>query len=85
MQTLFDRRHVLRTTTGLLVVGSAPLATAVMAQDNDQQTHAEQVTPPEDLMREHGVLNRVLLIYEDVIRKIEDKQDFEPQFILQSA
>ena len=24
----------------------------------------ENVTPPEDLMREHGVLDRVLLIYE---------------------
>jgi hypothetical protein len=24
----------------------------------------EEVTPPEDLMREHGVLDRVLLVYE---------------------
>lgn len=24
----------------------------------------EEVTPPEDLMREHGVLDRVLLLYE---------------------
>src|SRR5205085_11901649 len=42
-------------------------------------------TPPEDLMREHGVLNRVLLIYESVIRKIEDKHDFDPHIIIESA
>jgi hemerythrin-like domain-containing protein len=29
------------------------------------------VTPPEDLMREHGVLKRVLLIYREAIRRIQ--------------
>jgi hemerythrin-like domain-containing protein len=29
------------------------------------------VTPPEDLMREHGVLKRVLLIYREGIRRVE--------------
>ncbi|BCO36950.1 hypothetical protein BMW24_011490 [Mycobacterium heckeshornense] len=37
--------------------------------------HAPQqepsVTPPEDLMREHGVLKRVLLIYREAIRRLE--------------
>jgi hypothetical protein len=32
-------------------------------------------------MREHGVLNRVLLIYETVIRKIDGKEDFDPAAI----
>lgn len=30
----------------------------------------------EDLMREHGVLNRVLLIYEEIIRRIDNATDF---------
>ncbi|RSN09265.1 hypothetical protein DMB42_18300 [Nonomuraea sp. WAC 01424] len=30
------------------------------------------VTPPEDLMREHGVLKRVLLIYREGIRRIDE-------------
>ena len=30
----------------------------------------------EDLMREHGILNRVLLIYEAIIKKIENNQNF---------
>ncbi|MFC7327904.1 hemerythrin domain-containing protein [Marinactinospora rubrisoli] len=29
------------------------------------------VTPPEDLMQEHGVLKRILLIYREVIRRID--------------
>jgi hemerythrin-like domain-containing protein len=43
------------------------------------------VTPPEDLMREHGVLDRVLLIYEAAMRKFEAKEDFDPAVITQSA
>jgi hemerythrin-like domain-containing protein len=34
------------------------------------------VTPPEDLMREHGVLKRILLIYREGIRRLQaDEQD----------
>jgi len=35
-----------------------------------------EVPMTEDLMREHGILNRMLLIYEAIIKKIEDHQDF---------
>ena len=31
----------------------------------------EDVSPPEDLMREHGVLKRVLLVYEEAVRRQE--------------
>jgi hemerythrin-like domain-containing protein len=36
----------------------------------------EEVAPAEDLMREHGVLNRTLLIYDDGVRRIETRRDF---------
>jgi hemerythrin-like domain-containing protein len=45
----------------------------------------ESVTPPEDLMREHGVLDRVLLVYEAAMRKLDAKEDFDPTAIAQSA
>src|SRR4051794_19004723 len=35
----------------------------------------EGVTAPEDLMKEHGVLNRCLLIYEGAIRRMETKEE----------
>src|SRR5215471_3272637 len=45
----------------------------------------KEVTPPEDLMREHGVLDRVLLVYEACIRKFTSKDDFDPALLTQSA
>ena len=35
----------------------------------------EDVSPGEDLMREHGVLNRVLLVYEEGARRLEGQED----------
>jgi hemerythrin-like domain-containing protein len=46
---------------------------------------AEDVTPPEDLMREHGVLDRVLLIYEAAIKQFAGNEDFDPKVISDSA
>ena len=48
--------------------------------------HEEQeVAPPEDLMREHGVLKRVLLVYEEAIRRIDAKQDLPPDAVRNGA
>ncbi len=38
------------------------------------QSGAEDVSPVEDLMREHGVLRRVLLLYGEVARRIEHQE-----------
>jgi hemerythrin-like domain-containing protein len=45
----------------------------------------EEVTPPEDLMREHGVLDRVLLCYEAAVAKFAAHQDFDPVLVTESA
>lgn len=44
-----------------------------------------EVPPPEDLMREHGVLDRVLLVYEEAIRRLNGRQDLDPSLISDSA
>ena len=36
-------------------------------------------------MREHGVLDRVMLIYEAVMRKFGSNEDFDPAVITDSA
>lgn len=41
----------------------------------------EEVSPAEDLMREHGVLKRVLLIYREGIHRIDARQDFSPELL----
>jgi hemerythrin-like domain-containing protein len=60
---------------GLIVpVGGADAARKEMLA---KQKEAE-VTPPEDLMREHGVLDRILLVYEASLRKFDAGEDFDP-------
>ena len=76
---------------GLGIVAAGALVVPVRAQDIVDKTKqtlglkAEDVTPPEDLMREHGVLDRVLLIYEAAMRKFAANEDFDPQVITDSA
>jgi hemerythrin-like domain-containing protein len=50
-----------------------------------QQPDTEEVSPSEDLMREHGVLKRVLLIYEEAIRRIDARQDMPPEALREGA
>ena len=45
----------------------------------------EDVSPAEDLMREHGVLKRVLLAYREIINRIDAKRDFSPDIVQSSA
>jgi hemerythrin-like domain-containing protein len=45
----------------------------------------EEVSPAEDLMREHGVLKRVLLVYDEAIRRIDARQDLPPGTIKDAA
>lgn len=84
MAIKIQRRRLFQATTGVVIGGALPIATIAYAADN-QANKVEEVTPPEDLMREHGVLNRVLLIYETVVRKIDSKEDFDPEVISGSA
>lgn len=62
----------------LLLAGNASLASARTARPeaHGEKTKegVEEVSPPEDLMREHGVLNRILLVYEEGLRRLEAQQ-----------
>lgn len=63
-------------------MGGAKLVRGVEEEKGGDE---EGVSPPEDLMREHGVLKRVLLVYGEVIRRIEGKRDLPPEAIADSA
>jgi hemerythrin-like domain-containing protein len=45
----------------------------------------EEISPAEDLMREHGILKRVLLIYREAMNRIDSKRDFPPDVVVSSA
>jgi len=45
----------------------------------------EDVSAVEDLMREHGLLNRILIIYDEIIRRLENNLDVDKTIIIRSA
>jgi hemerythrin-like domain-containing protein len=49
------------------------------------QEEEEEVSPAEDLMREHGVLRRVLLVYEEGIRRLTAHEELPPQVLAGGA
>jgi hemerythrin-like domain-containing protein len=78
-----DRREVLRR-IGLAGAGFAIAGAA--ASHPPEETGGEGVAPAEDLMREHGVLNRVLLVYDEILRRLSgDRTDLEPAPLAEAA
>jgi hemerythrin-like domain-containing protein len=64
------------------------LATSfAVAQDPDRPDEPEEamISPAEDLMREHGVLKRILLVYEEGIRRIGAAEDIDPGHLYDAA
>jgi len=71
---------------GVLVAG---LGTRVFGAAEKRRTAAkgapEDVAPPEDLMREHGVLNRILLIYDESARRLDAEHTLPADALAKSA
>jgi hemerythrin-like domain-containing protein len=82
------RRSFLKQTA--LAVGSAAAA-GIVAVGQEKGTNRgpkkemEEVTPIEDLAREHGLLNRVLLIYDDFNSRLLSKKDLNLALLMNSA
>jgi hemerythrin-like domain-containing protein len=74
--------------TGKFAAAAAVLPETLLAQKTTRQERHQQyydVSTNENLMRQHGILKRVLLMYDEVIRRIDAKQDFPPQTAIDSA
>jgi len=75
-----NRRNLFRrmglTGAVLLVPGARP------GSRPKEERGEDEVAPAEDLMREHGVLNRVLLVYEECVRRLSGvKPDLDPRLL----
>jgi len=85
--TLTSRRRFL-CLTGSLAAGIAlpAIPPAVLAAGKKEGKEKESgVNPVEDLMREHGVLRRVLLIYDEAISRIKEAKELPSGVIADSA
>ncbi|HEY3203494.1 MAG TPA: hemerythrin domain-containing protein [Thermoanaerobaculia bacterium] len=83
------RRDFLKLTraagAGLLLAGAAAPAVADVRSKERGKEEGEEVSPAEDLMREHGVLKRVLLVYGEAIRRIDAREDLPPAPLADAA
>jgi hemerythrin-like domain-containing protein len=71
---------------GFLQAGFATAAlTNPMVSRAQKKDEEEEVSPAEDLMREHGILKRVILIYRESIRRIDTKADLPPDVLRGAA
>lgn len=77
-----------------LLAGGAGAAGIVAGAGGTQAGHAlaatsgpdpKQLSPSEDLMREHGVLKRVLLIYREIGRRLRDGEDVPGDSLREAA
>jgi hemerythrin-like domain-containing protein len=79
-----NRRELLTIAVSAVVAGLSPAP--VLAAARRQTWDPEQgVTAPEDLMKEHGVLDRCLLLYEEGIRRLRAKEEVSPEVFRHTA
>ena len=69
----------------LMGAGSLTAPLLFPQQKNKEDSKEAEVSPSEDLMREHGILKRVLLTYREVMRRIDAHQEFPPDAVSNSA
>jgi hemerythrin-like domain-containing protein len=83
------RRSFLRHSS---IAGAVLLAPVSLAQQKpeekekgDKENEDQKISPAEDLMREHGVLNRILLIYDEHVRMLSEKKRFDGSILVSAA
>jgi hemerythrin-like domain-containing protein len=65
---------------GALAAGFTP-----PGEKKAKKSEEDEVSPAEDLMREHGVLKRVLLVYGEAIRRLDSDQDLPAEPLADAA
>ena len=78
-----DRRHFIAAAAGgAIPIGGAESKVNLSAE---QQEEVHEVTPAEDLMFEHGIIERLLLIYDEAARRIDAGSQVPAKLIFDAA
>src|SRR4051794_13921085 len=86
-----DRRSFLVSATAVTVAAMSPGFAVLNAAEVASEKHGEpeisapEISAPEDLMREHGLLNRILLIYEEGLRRMRNREHVAADVFLKPA
>jgi hemerythrin-like domain-containing protein len=78
---LIQRGDFIKTGLMLTLTGAFALSTFSCKEKEEGQ----KVSPPEDLMQEHGLLNRILLIYDNCKMHLEKKDAFPIEALSKAA
>ena len=78
------RRDFLKTTISVGVIATMG-GIGLFNSCNEEKDEEKEVSPPEDLMQEHGLLNRVLLIYDFCKIKLINGESFHEGAISSAA
>jgi len=86
-EILPSRRRFLTITSAFAAGFALPVIpqSALAAVKEEAAGKQPEVSPVEDLMREHGILRRVLLIYQEAIRRIDGAMELAPGVIADSS
>jgi hemerythrin-like domain-containing protein len=83
-----ERRRSFLVAAGFVGAGamlSACASRAAAPRSAPRPEEVDEVSPVEDMMREHGVLRRVLLVYEDIAGRAERREHFLPDVLASAA
>src|SRR2546426_10284587 len=84
MESQTRRTFLITASAGAVALAASCVRPGIRSRAGMEEKDEEEVAPAEGLMREHGVLNRILLIYEEVGHRIRARKSF-PQDILTSS
>ena len=82
---LYARRHWLMGAAGFSLMAATPGLAAPPSPTGKKSAESVPVTATEDLMREHGVVERLLLIYDTGVRRLGQGEDLDPTILTQAA
>lgn len=80
-----SRRRFLMHSAGLAAALWSAHGALGQEEKKGEESDEEGVSPVEDLMREHGVLERVLLVYDEALARLGARKDFDPAILTGSA
>src|SRR3954467_8527205 len=86
METLNpNRRNFVKQSLIVTLSGVAGISLLPGCKNKEEKGEGQEVSPPEDLMQEHGLLNRVLLIYDACSLHLTKNESFPRQALLDAA
>lgn len=80
-----SRRRFLKRSAGLAAALCSAQGALGQEEKRGKESDEEEVSPAEDLMREHGVLGRILLVYDEALARLDARKDFDPAVLTGSA